>query len=334
MSEPNKETVETVPTVPMELPEQRYEYQPLDEQGRPLGGKQVIVYRTGQELADKLRDQNVQLVRKMRELNRKLRLGVNEELAPPDVAERVEKFVELKPQHMSTDEVFNLTQDLNDPGKFESARDRLLESAIGISPSKLAEILNKSQMTTLQLAAVQNFDRFVKETPEYATGETFENRKTLTDWVVKYGLAPTVDNFKLAYNSLKEAGLLLSAPVQRQEPATPAPAATPVSVPQVANNEEPKPQVPVQEPARISEAVEPQVQRSAKIPSGLNSSRTSPSGTDILPQERALSMTLKELDALSADQYKVRYRDPKFRELVDKLEAIRAEKARIKGVAS
>jgi len=332
MSEPNNETV-VAPVAP-ELPEQRYEYQPLDEQGRPLGGKQVIIYRTGQELADKLRDQNVQLVRKMRELNRKIRLGVNEELRPPDVAERVENFVELKPQVLSADEIFNLTQDLNDPAKFQEARDRLLESAIGVSPSKLATMLNKSQMDMLKMAAKQNYDTFLKESPEYASTETFENRKTLTDWVVKYGLAPTFDNFKLAYTSLKDAGLLLSAPVQRQEPVTPAPTETPASVPQVTNNEEPKPQVPAQETARISEPIEPQVQRSAKVPSGLNSSRTSPSGTDILPQEKALTMTLKELDALSADEYKARFRDPKFRELVDQLEAIRAQKARQKGVAN
>lgn len=329
MSE-SQENVEIIPVAP-ELPEQRYEYQPLDEQGRPLGGKQVIIYKTGQELADKLRDQNVQLVRKMRELNRKIRLGVNEELRPPDVAERVENFEELKPKELSADEVFNITQDLNDPSKFQEARDRLLESAIGMTPSELRKMLTKNQMTMLQLAAVQNFDRFIKETPEYSNGETVENRKTLTDWVVKYGLAPTVENFKLAHTTLKEAGLLLAAPVQRQEQVAPPPTETPVSEVQATNNEEPNPQVPAPEAARISEPTEPQVQRSAKVPSGLNSSRTSPSGTDFIPQERELTMTLKELDAMPSSEYKTRFRDPKFRELVDKLEAKRDALARQKG---
>ena len=52
-----------VPVAPVEL---RYEYQPTDEHGRPLGGKQVIKYTTPDELASKLVGQNTQLVRRLR----------------------------------------------------------------------------------------------------------------------------------------------------------------------------------------------------------------------------------------------------------------------------
>src|ERR1700676_2759810 len=44
----------TPPAAPAELPEQRYEYQLCDEDGRPMGGKQVIVYRTEAEKLEKL----------------------------------------------------------------------------------------------------------------------------------------------------------------------------------------------------------------------------------------------------------------------------------------
>ena len=37
--------------------EQRYEYQPVDETGRPIGGKQVIKYTTNEELVTKLQIQ-------------------------------------------------------------------------------------------------------------------------------------------------------------------------------------------------------------------------------------------------------------------------------------
>ena len=39
---------------PAILPELRYSFQPTDDEGRPLGAKQVIKYKTSEELADKL----------------------------------------------------------------------------------------------------------------------------------------------------------------------------------------------------------------------------------------------------------------------------------------
>ena len=77
-------------------PELRYEYQPTDEQGRPLGGKQVILYRTPDELAQKLSEQNTQLVRKLREVTRKQKLGIRDDQVPADAA-RFEEIVEFKP---------------------------------------------------------------------------------------------------------------------------------------------------------------------------------------------------------------------------------------------
>jgi len=60
-------------------PELRYEYQPTDAEGRSIGGKQVILYRTPDELAEKLRDQNISLVRKLRQVTKEARLGRGED---------------------------------------------------------------------------------------------------------------------------------------------------------------------------------------------------------------------------------------------------------------
>ena len=55
--------VPVVPVVPVAPVELRYEYQPTDEHGRPLGGNQVIMYTTPVVLASNLVEKNTQLVR-------------------------------------------------------------------------------------------------------------------------------------------------------------------------------------------------------------------------------------------------------------------------------
>ena len=74
------ETPLTEPNVPVEapvveLPELRYEYQPTDDNGMNMGGKQVLKYKTTEELIQKLQEQNVLLQRKWREETCKNRLG-------------------------------------------------------------------------------------------------------------------------------------------------------------------------------------------------------------------------------------------------------------------
>ena len=118
MSEPN--IVAPVTTEPVEqpvvaeLPELRYEYQPTDEHGRPLGGMQVIKYKTPDELATKLAGQNTELLRKLREVTRKQKLGITDDVQLPDDAE-IQEFVTPQPKTLSAEELFNLSQDLQDP---------------------------------------------------------------------------------------------------------------------------------------------------------------------------------------------------------------------------
>lgn len=314
------------------VPELTYEYQPLDEFNRPLGGKQVIKYHTPDELADKLAHQNTLLVRKMRELNKKLRLGGTDEFVPPPTATKMSELMpQFEPKNITAEAAFQLSQDLQDPAKVKDAANRLLEITVGMSGDEIRGFLTKQQFERVQLSAAQNFEEFVRFTSDYKGVDSIENRETISDWVIKHGLAPTVDNFKLAHHELSQAGLLVGSPVQQQEPIAPAPAATPAVVPQPVNNVAPKTQEPVVEPARISVEPQPQVQRPVKVPSGLNSSLTSGTAGDIIPQEQGLALTLHELDRMSADEYRKRSMDPRFREAVDRLEKKRTELATQKG---
>jgi hypothetical protein len=314
MSEENIPVLEApavvVPPAPVELPEQRYEYQPTDEQGRPLGGMQVIKYKTPDELAEKLRDQNIELVRKLRSVTRKQRLGIVEESTIPDDAERFARPIEFKQQDLTLEERYKISQDLNDPQKFDAARDRLLESALGQTPETLRKTLTDQQIVTMQLLARSNASTFMETHPEFL-GCT-ENLEVMTSWMLKNRLSPSVKNFELAHSTLDEAGLLLKAPIVREE----APVVIPTE--NTAVNSQP-PAAPV---TRISDEEQPQITRQPRVPSGLNNATSSSTGNI----SEIGAITLAEIDRMSSDNFRKALRDPKFAALYEKLEAERKSK--------
>ena len=83
LPESNVTETPSTPEVIVEVPvveERTHIYQPTDEQGRPIGGKQVIKYTTQDELVNKLQEQNVLIfLRKLREETRKNRLGISDD---------------------------------------------------------------------------------------------------------------------------------------------------------------------------------------------------------------------------------------------------------------
>jgi len=309
---------EPAPEPAVELPELRYEYQPTDTLGRALGGKQVIKYHTPDELPDKLRDQNIELVRKLREVTRKQTLGITDDVKVPDEALRFESFVELTPRELSAEERFNLSQDLNDPAKAVEAINELFKANIGASPDELRKMINTQQLTLAQMQAKSYYDLFEKQCTEFCP--CAENKQILTDWMVKKGLAPTVTNFNLAFSTLKEAGLLLDNPIVRE--VTPAPEVPPVPpvvlAPSPAESTEPKiPQAPAVPESRITPAEQPQAKRQVKVPSGLNSSNASDS---ISSSGVTANITLSDIDDMPSEVYRKKLKDPAFRKLVDDLE--------------
>jgi hypothetical protein len=270
-----------------------------------MGGRQVIKYRTQEEKDAKFIKANNEILRQLRKVTRENRLGITSDENLPENAERLESFVELKPKTLNAEERFNLLQKMQNPETFAEGRDELLESALGVSPSKLASMLNDQQLRNLQILAKQNFDVFTKTAEDfYVCGE---NAQTLTDWMLKNKLAPTVQNFQIANATLKAAGLLLNAPVMRQEPVP-----TPV-VPVVEAKAQPQAE-PV---SRIAPVEPPQPKRHSQVPSGLNE-RTS-SATGVTPADGD-SLTLAGIEKMSADQYKQAMKNPLFGKTVERLQ--------------
>jgi len=306
--------IEPIAPAPVELPELRYEYQPTDTLDRPLGGKQVIKYRTPDELAKKLTDQNIELVRKLREVTRKQVLGIGDDTPIPTDAQQFESVAEFAPRELSAEERFNLSQDLNDPSKSVEAMDTLLESRLGMKLDRVRDTLNNQQLLVLQLMAKANYETFEKNTPEFYP--CAENKKVLTDWMFKKRLKPTVEMFNTAFSTLKGAGLLLDSPIVREvipTPAAPVPIAAPAA-PVV--NTVPKPQEPVATESRITPVEQPQTKRQVRVPSGLNSSNASDSTTSGVTTD----ITLDDIDNMPSEEYKKKLRNPAFAKLVNDLQ--------------
>jgi hypothetical protein len=300
------------PVVPAELPELRYEWQPTDDMDKPIGGVQVILYRTDAEKFQKMQEKTVLLLRQLRKERVNKALGTPEERI--DNAEQFQNVTEFKPRSLKPDEAFAISQGLMNPETCVAAQESLMEATFGVKPAVLASTLNKFTRREIQAQAVENYIEFVNTTGFL---DTPENRTLVTGWLGTRNLAPTVANFSIAQTRLTEAGLLQTAPVVRPEPVnvpTPAVVVAPVA-------EEPKPQVPTT-PQPALAAPELQAKRQGHVPSGLTPSVASPTAS--ISSDTSVggfSLTLVEIDKMSSDEYKRRLRDPKFAQYVNKLEA-------------
>jgi hypothetical protein len=312
-----------VPPVPVQ---KRYEYQPVDEHNRSLGGRQVILYTTQDELVEKLQLQNVELIRKLRSVSRDARLGRSKDDIAPEV-ERIEPLVNFAEKPLSAEDRFTISQQLNDPEKFESARDKLFESAVGVTPDILRKTLNETQMQTQQLMARQNAQEWLYQHPEFYQCQ--ENIDTVVDYMVKNGLKPVVKNFEFAQTQMQEAGLLLSSPIVREAPV-PA-SVTPAPAPVV---EAPKLQEPAPESVRINEipvsqggtppAVIPTVEkRQSHAPSSLNNRISSSTGNNASAASEIEKLTHADIERMPSDEYKRNLTNPAFAKHVNELEAKR-----------
>ncbi len=291
------------------LEEKIYEYQPTDESGRAIGGKQVIKYTTNEELADKLREQNVLLIRKLREQTRKVRLGIVETEDIPEDAQRYDGPVEFNPRDLTDEERYEIARDLVDPTKSFDAASRLVEARIGAPLETLGHTLQSIQQDNINLRAKIEANAFVADNPDYY--KCNENFEAITSWMVRYNLAPIRANYQKAYDTLKAQGLLVlgSAPVAQE----------------IAVVETPLVEVtPKTEPVPV-------------IPFSLNRENTSDIGTPIAPGSDITYKTpdgktltgLAAVSAMPSDEYRRRLvTDKEFGKKVDKLEA-EARKARV-----
>src|ERR1035441_9160628 len=232
-----------VPVEPIVELEKEYRFQPKDEQGRKLGGEQVIKYKTNEELADKLAEQNTFLVRKLREQTRKNRLGISDTENIPEGATKFELPLEFKARQLTPDERVQLSRDLLDPERCEQATNTMFESAVGVTPSVLRDTLSRLSQNEMSLLARVESDAFMAANRDYYKCK--ENSDAVTGWMIKNNLAPLQQNFLCIYNNLKKddvllvgGGTVLNTPapnVPVQEPIVPE---VPVSEPIIPVREE------------------------------------------------------------------------------------------------
>src|SRR5579859_225825 len=185
-----------------ELPELVYEYQPTDDEGRPMGGKQVIKYRKPEELPEKLREQNVLILRKLREVTRKNRLGIVETETLPEDAKRYPKLIELKPKELTPEERVKLSRDILDPDRFDEVQDEIFASRFGVKPDQFRESYQDMQERLSIIQGQQEVASFMQANPSYYPCD--HNRNTIVNWLAKNNLALVRDNFQLAYDTLRE----------------------------------------------------------------------------------------------------------------------------------
>jgi hypothetical protein len=201
------ETTPEVTTTP-ELEEKRYEYQPTDENNIPMGGPQVIKYKTTEELIQKLQENNVRLQRKLREANRKNKTGQLDTEEIPDTAPRFSEPLDFIPEELSADDLIAITQDITNPAKVREAYRRLAKAEYGATPDQIREAIQASQKAANDARIAREVDGFLMHNPDYYICR--ENWTTICNWIDRYKLEPTEENFAMAYKRLSEADILLT----------------------------------------------------------------------------------------------------------------------------
>lgn len=323
------ETLVEVLAEPTPIPapvESRYEYQPTDELGRPMGGVQVILHTNPGELASKLTEQNTLLLRKLRAETRKNRLGIYDQETIEEAAPRFSQPVEFKPKELTPDQKVSLALRLGvSPEDFDTATDELFETKFGAKPGDLIHTIQKLEEKEIAREAVAEAEAFKSTNPDFYFCS--ENGEAITNWVARYNLAPVRGNFQRAFNTLREAGILIEKP-------TTAPAPTPVVAPVVA-------EYVIEEPVNFVAEIEPPAPRLvSRVPVSLSRTNTdesgvSPttSGSDIVYEVRMLDgqkrrfTGLAAINAMTGDEYRRRtLSDPSFQRKEAALEKDAAER--------
>lgn len=302
--EPQTEVIEQIEQPVVETPKEFvYEYQPTDDVGRSLGAKQVFKGTNAQEVLDKVAKAHQEAIKLNRELKKNIRLGnIEQDTIPSEAPRYDDSSYDVTPRPLSLEEKVQLSRDLLDPEKFEQASARLVEAQIG-KPEVIRNILSKAQEDISALRAKEEAKLFVQANPDYLVCP--ENYETISNWMVKNRLTPIRSNFQLAYDTLKAVGLLLEAPIVREE----TPVVQPVSQATPENTH------PVTEiPSRITTDDLSQMKRAPKVASGLNRTNTSEIGT---PSQSG-KLTVADIEKMPSDVYKKKLMtDPAFRKAVD-----------------
>jgi predicted RNase H-like HicB family nuclease len=202
------------------------------------GSSQVFYGKTKDELIQNILTAQLNATKKIREQNKKIKLGTVEE-ATPTVAQ-TEKILGRK---LTADESFEIkTMFEADPDK---ALDTWFQKRTGSTVDQLLDKAEKGQRASNELSMEQANREFLAANPTYYGDEKYENFNSIVTYLVKHKLRRgrkagdeqqvlqdlvsnghyTASNLEEAFTELTEAGLLLSAPRAPEKKETPAPPA-------------------------------------------------------------------------------------------------------------
>lgn len=322
-----------------------FEFQPTDENGLPIGGKQVIKYTDPAQLPFLLAEQNTLLIRKLREQTKKNRLGIVDKEEIDESAPRFASVPDFTPKALSKEDRAQLSRDLLDEENFDSAIGRIVE-ARGLGQAQEAIQTLSQEVSTLK--ALREVEIFQQQNPDYIVCD--ENARTLVNWIVRYNLAPVASNFQRAYDTLKAAGVLVTSldKVENPQYVPPVVESLETEIPDGERIEIPEGEIepivvveqvvtPEEEHPALRREEPPTPPKPSRVPLGLSRSSsieggapvTAPVGSELTyeikdPQSGRVLQTLtgqKALDAMPSDEYKRRIRQPGFVTLVNKIEA-------------
>jgi hypothetical protein len=266
---------------PVELPEQTYEYQITDEQGRPLGGKQIFKYRTMDELRDKLTQAHSEATRALRRTRKDLALANVEEVPADTVKYEPPTFLPTFSNEMRAE----LAQKV-EAGDAEARRELEIDSQ-SIAINQQTELTAQTQINL----AIQ---QFLMRNPGYF--QCAENGTTLAAWINRRGLdMRDVRNYQKAYDVLNNLGALITssntqpAPITAEVPSvreetTEAAVASPVQSPA-------KSQPGQAEPSRIT-TVEPAQAKRVVVPVATGLTRNDAVAASIEPIAKPVGYNL------------------------------------------
>jgi len=330
-----------------ELEQKTFEYQPTDENGLPIGGKQVLKYTDPAELPYLLAEQNTLLVRKLREQTKKARLGITDDSARDD-APRFAQIKEFNAKPLTKEQRAQLSREILDEDTFDQAITTVFEATIGGSAEELRTTLRDLQTDNNNLKTIREVEVFQARNPDYIVCD--ENAQALVSWMRRFNLAPVSENFQDAYDTLKSSGVLVTS-TTRVENATytppPAPVVEGVTVdnPDGVRTELPAGDVVPLAEAQVLTVVEehPALRETAtpppasRVPLSLNRNSSSGDSTPVTssvgdqltfqhPVTKVIYTGQQAIDNMTSDEYRRRLTQPGFSALVAKIEAETAAK--------
>ena len=228
------------------------EYQPVDAQGHPRGGKQVFKGKSAEEVLDKVIAAHKAASEEIHRLREAKIMESTEVPADATVSGPLAMRPVLTAEERESWE--EKKQDIATAAQAQYMLDR----------DDDRQVTNGLVRQNFENSVLLALESFKNRNRDYTPSK--ENATKLVGYISRRGLDPTdVRNYQKAYDVLRESNLITSA---NQSSVAELASETPI-----VREEKtvPNTQVPVVEPARISEATPPQATRPvAQIPTGLS----------------------------------------------------------------